>query len=268
MKAIRHIAFGGGLNSWAMLFLAHEQGASVDLITYADTGAEMPHTLAGIESANAVALGFFGVGITIVRKLYQGRPEGLVGQCERQSNMPSIAYGLRSCSMKYKHEPQERALVVRMRELGATTAERWIGFDAGEAHRVKAHHLDAKPLRKRGGLQVINKYPLVDAGMRREDCAAIIKKYGFPIPRKSSCYVCAAMKKSEVFRLRDEYPELLAKALQIEANAQKTNTTKRGLGGERNLWADWLYNDAAQCKLGIDIEPMHTPCGCYDGGEA
>lgn len=74
------------------------------------------------------------------------------------------------------------------------------------------------------------------------------------------------MKKREVYHLRDEYPELLARALEIEDAAQTTNTTKRGLGGQNNLWRNWLAMDAAQQKLWDDIEPTHIPCGCYDGG--
>jgi hypothetical protein len=54
--------------------------------------------------------------------------------------------------------------------------------------------------------------------------------------------------------------------LEIEDAAQLTNTTKRGLGGQNNLWRNWLALDAAQQKLWDDIEPTHIPCGCYDGG--
>jgi len=75
---------------------------------------------------------------------------------------------------------------------------------------------------------------------------------------------CPAMKRSEVLRLRDEHPELLKRALAIEDIAQETVTTKRGLGGQGNLWREWLAMDDAQAKLWLDIEPNVTPCGCVD----
>jgi hypothetical protein len=73
------------------------------------------------------------------------------------------------------------------------------------------------------------------------------------------------MKRSEVVQLAKERPDLIERALAMERAAQATNTTKRGLGGEGNLWADWLAMDDAQAKMFLDIEPMHMPCGCYDG---
>lgn len=73
------------------------------------------------------------------------------------------------------------------------------------------------------------------------------------------------MKRSEVVRLKEQHPELLSRALAIEDAAQETVTTKRGLGGQGNLWREWLAMDDAQVKLMLDIEPHETPCGCIDG---
>jgi hypothetical protein len=131
--------------------------------------------------------------------------------------------------MKYKHEPQTR--------------------------RIKAE------MKSRG----VNWYPLVEWEWWREECVAAICRHGIPQPGKSSCYFCPAMKRSEVLRLKQEHPELLARALEIERKAQATITSPRGLGGQNNRWADWLAMDAAQAKLMLDIEPHEIPCGCVDG---
>lgn len=113
----------------------------------------------------------------------------------------------------------------------------------------------------------MNWYPLVEWNWRREDCIATIKRHGLPQPGKSACFFCPASKRGEVLKMRDEQPELLARALEIERRAQTgANRQVRGLGGERNLWSTWLAADADQSKLWLDIEPMHAPCGCYDGG--
>ncbi len=257
------VSFGGGTNSTAMLCGMRERGIRPSLITFADTGAEMPHTYEHVAMMRAQVQTWWGIDLLTVRKLYQGKFEGLEGQCKRHGQMPSLAYGHRSCSVKYKHEPQDRALKPAMKAAGVTHAIKAIGFDAGEGHRVKAEHMATKPIKS--GLYVRHWYPLVEWGWKRDDCAAAIERHGLPQPGKSSCYFCPAMKRREVMKLREEYPEMLARALAIEDAAQSNTTTHRGLGGAKNRWRDWLAMDKAQARLWNDIEPAHVPCGCYDG---
>jgi 3'-phosphoadenosine 5'-phosphosulfate sulfotransferase (PAPS reductase)/FAD synthetase len=258
------VSFGGGTNSTAMLCGFRDKNIRPDFISFADTGAEMPHTYEHVAAMQAQVKAWWGIELLTVRKTYQGQFEGLEGQCRRHKQMPSLAYGRRSCSMKYKHEPQERALAKAMRDAGVTKVIRAIGFDANEAHRVKEQHMLPRKLGK--GQFWKAWYPLIEWGWRRENCVAAIKRHGLPQAGKSACYFCPAMKKREVYELRDKYPELLSRALEIEDAAQFTNTTKRGLGGQNNLWRNWLALDAAQQKLWDNIEPTHVPCGCYDGG--
>lgn len=261
------VSFGGGVNSTAMLCGLHARGIRPALITFADTGAEMPHTYEHVAVMDAWAQANLGTGIVTVRKLFQGQfSGGLEGQCNRHKQMPSLAYGFRSCSVKYKHEPQDRALKAAMDAAGKKSAIKAIGFDAGEAHRVKEIHLGEKDFA--AGRTVKSWYPLVEWNWRREDCVAAIQRAGLPVPGKSSCFFCPAMKRREVLQLRANHPDLLARALKIEAEAQANTTTHRGLGGAKNLWRDWLAMDDAQAKLWNDIEPQHIPCGCYDGTPA
>lgn len=72
-----------------------------------------------------------------------------------------------------------------------------------------------------------------------------------------------AHKPSEVIAMRERYPELLSRALEIERRGAETTRQKRGLGGENNYWSDWLAAHDAQEKL-FDLEPMHIPCGCSE----
>lgn len=258
------VSYGGGTNSTAMLCGFRERNIRPDFIAFADTGAEMPHTYEHVAVMATQVKVWWGVDLHTVKKTYRGAFEGLEGQCNRHQQMPSLAYGRRSCSMKYKHEPQERALAKFMRTQNATNVRRAIGFDASEAHRVKEQHL--LPRKLKSGMTWLAWYPLIEWGWSREDCVSAIRRHGLPQPGKSSCFFCPAMKKREVYALRDQYPDLLQRALKIEDAAQLTNTTKRGLGGQNNLWRNWLTMDAAQQKLWDDIEPHHVPCGCYDGG--
>jgi hypothetical protein len=255
--ALLAVSFGGGTNSTAMLCGLRERGIRPDLVLFADTGSEMPHTYEHVAMMQAQVLSWWGIELRVCRKLRAGEFEGLERECLRGAKLPALAYGSRACSVKYKHEPQNRYMRAVMKERGVKVAMRAIGFDAGEAHRVKPSP-DA---------YAVNWYPLVEWGWRREECVAAIARHGLPQPGKSACFFCPAMKRGEVLRLRDEQPELLARALEIERRAQTgANRQLRGLGGERNLWANWLAMDASQVKLWLDIEPAHAPCGCYDGG--
>ena len=250
------LCYGIGTNSTAMACEMKERGIKPDLITCADTAGELPETYEYLAMMQAQVKAWWGMEIQVVRKLREGKFEGLENECLRGAKLPALAYGSRACSVKYKHEPQNRLMKSEMKKRGIKVGVRAIGFDAGEGHRTKDSQ-DA---------WAQNWYPLVEWGMRREDCIATIRRHGLPLPGKSSCYYCPAMKRSEVLRLRDTHPDLLARALEMERRAQTgANRQVRGLGGERNLWADWLAMDESQAKLWIDLEPAHVPCGCYDG---
>jgi hypothetical protein len=83
-------------------------------------------------------------------------------------------------------------------------------------------------------------YPLVDWGMDRLACEQCIRDAGLPVPVKSACFFCPAMKKAEIIELRVRHPALLERALAIEANAQPNLTTVRGLG-RSFAWTDVLH---------------------------
>ena len=230
------VAYGGGLNSTAMLCGFRERDIRLDLILFADTGGDHPHTYEHVQHISGMTQIWWGIPIITVRKLYQGHHEGLEGECLRKSILPSLAYGQKACSMKHKIEPQTRFLKAWMQEHEAKEVRRAIGYDSGEGHRS----IGKKQEDLARGRIAHNWFPLIEWQWRREDCRRAVERHGLPVPRKSACFFCPASKRSEVLRMRDEYPELLARALAMEAAAQKTVTTKRGLGGERNLWAEGL----------------------------
>jgi len=270
------VAYGGGTNSTAMLCGFRERDIKPDLILFADTGAEMPHTYKHLAVMQDKVREWWGLELVVVRTLRAGKFEGLAGECLRGHKLPALAYGSKACSVKYKSQPQNAVLRRFIKERGNKTATRAIGFDANEAHRVK-------PAIEKWAT---NWFPLVEWGWRRADCVEAIKRNNLPQPGKSSCYFCPAMKRSEVLRLQSDNPDLLNVALAIERQAKcatpqtrevtieqedgswRTETRMmpaRGLGGEGNKWADWLAMDAAQAKLLLDIEPHEIPCGCVDG---
>jgi hypothetical protein len=239
-----------------MLCGFREKGIKPDLILFADTGAEQPHTYKHVEYMRVIVREWFGLEMQIVRHLKRGVFEGLEGELKRLNNLPSLAYGMKSCSVKYKQDPQHRATKSFMAGIGAKRCTRAIGFDANEAHRIRP---STQPWAD-------NWFPLVEWGWRRDECLDAICRSGLPRPGKSSCYFCPAMKPSEVLNLKDNHPDLYQKAVQIESAAQKRNQKKIGLGGEGNFWEKWGEQDRQQMKL-LDLQPMHTPCHCTDEGE-
>jgi len=112
------VAYGGGTNSTAMLCGFRERDIKPMLITFADTGAEMPHTYDHLEVMKDKVREWWGMEIVTVRKLYQGKFEGLKGQCVRRGELPGLAYTTRSCSIKYKGQPQDDYLQTWMDKNG------------------------------------------------------------------------------------------------------------------------------------------------------
>lgn len=257
------VAFGGGTNSTAMLCGFRERDIRPDLILFADTGGELPHTYEHLSEMDRVVQRWWGLSIETVRKLYQGEFEGLEGQSLRHHSLPSLAYGRRSCSVKYKQEPQNKRLRAWMDDGGVSRVTKAIGFDAGEGHRVKSV---VEELGK--GRQAGLWYPLVDWGWDRAKCVGAIMRQGLPRPGKSSCFFCPAMKRWEILDLKKKHPAFFQRALAIEKNA-RLETRGRGLGGASLRWENVDAADEAQGQFWDWVDEhaaTRIPCGCYDGG--
>jgi hypothetical protein len=250
------VAYGGGANSTAMLVEMRRRNIQPNLIMFADTGGERPETYDAVALTDLWCRRNFGIGIEIVRKTYQGRPETLEENCLRMEALPSIAYGFKTCSQKYKLAPQDLFTnhwepAVNHWATGGKCAK-WIGYDAGEERRAKIRD-DAK---------YTYRYPLIEWAIYRDDCVRICKDAGLPAV-KSSCFFCPSMKKREIVELAEKHPDLAARAVSMEEQAKLTTVV--GLG-RSFAWGDFLRNEAAQGKLFKDAGTPETPCGCYDGG--
>lgn len=249
---MRVLSFGGGVNSTAMLLCLVQRGQAPDLILFSDTGGEFPETYAHIREIQDWCA-TKGIEFRIVSNAGRGQGDSLEDNCLKRAELPSLAYGFKGCSVKWKRQPMDRYMKTREDAKALWAAgeriEKCIGIDAGERHRaVLTSDKDYN-----------YRYPLVEWGMDREACIKIIQDHGFSVPRKSSCFFCPAMRKKEILQMQQDHPELLERALAIEANA-KTHTVK-GLG--RNWsWANFLKQEAAQRNL--FSETIDQPCGCND----
>jgi hypothetical protein len=234
---IKVISYGAGTNSTAMLVGMRERDERPDLILFADTGGERPETYRYRDCVSGwcVKAGFPEI-ITVSEK------HTLEEDCLNRSALPAIAYGFKSCSEHYKTRPQKRWL----REHGYDEVMFLIGIDAGERHRVR----ESENV----------KYPLIEWNWGREECIKAIARAGLPQPGKSACFFCPSSKPHEVLQLKRQHPELLQRALDMEARAELTAV--RGLGRSWS-WADLVKYDDVQ--MDMFKHSTEIPCECFDG---
>jgi hypothetical protein len=243
------VSYGGGTDSTAMIIELLRRGEKIDWITFADTGGEKPHTYDFIKLFNDWLTDKHGVSITALKK--DSMYSSLEDNCRRKNMLPSLAYGFKSCSEKWKIQPQDKFFNNLPQAKEEWKAGRkiikCIGYDVGEERRAK---ISESP-------KYVYRYPLIEWDMEREDCIEVIEKAGLPLPGKSACFFCPASTKKDILDLQARYPALLQRALDMEANAELT--TVKGLGRRLN-WAQFIAT-----QKGEEFGVPEQACGCYDG---
>lgn len=243
------LSYGGGDNSAALVVGLHARGQRPDAIVFADTGGERGRTYGHMWQWMQPWLDRVGFPpITIVRgEAPQQRVDGsLEAQCLRLRAIPSRAFGFGQCSAEWKIRPMERWCAARYGP-GYT---KLIAFHADEAERV---------LRTVARDYVV-RYPLIEWGWGPEDCLDALRRAGLPPPGKSACFFCPSTRPAAVRTLRREEPDLLARALAMEARwlAHDGGGAVKGLGRHFS-WARLL--DQGEL-FGDDLR---TPEACSDG---
>ena len=103
------VSFGGGTNSTAMIIGMYQHKIPIDLILFADTGGEQPHTYAFIETFNRWLVERGLPEITIVQYYNKyGDRLTLEQECINSGTLPSTAYGFKRCSLKHKIGTQDK----------------------------------------------------------------------------------------------------------------------------------------------------------------
>ena len=221
------VSFGGGTNSTAMIIGMYLHKIPIDLILFADTGGEQPHTYEFIETFNGWLEKHGLPQITSVQYHDKdGNRLTLEQECINSGTLPSIAYGFKRCSLKHKIGPQEKFCNNHppCREVwnSGKKVVKFIGYDAGEYYRS-----DKVLLRDLADPKYSKWYPLMEWGWDREAC----------------------IRAEEIIDLRERYPELFRRALALEDNARANLKTVRGLG--RNYsWKERFGKE--QCNHGND----------------
>jgi hypothetical protein len=222
------VCFGAGVDSTAMLVALREAGIRPHVITFADTGGEKPETLAHVDAVNDVLRSWRWPPIDVVRKkpLPTTGYADLYGNCLKNETLPSLAFGMKSCSIKWKHDPQDQFIQGVERGPNAGPAHpvwleaqrtgqrivKLIGYDCGKADLRRAQ-AEVPP-----DSAFDYAYPLQMLGWARPACVrAISQAMGdHLVPLKSACFFCPASKQWELFWLAAHHPELLERALMLE----------------------------------------------------
>lgn len=136
------VSFGGGTNSTAMIIGMYLHKIPIDLILFADPGAEQPHTYEFIQTFN---VWLEKHGLPIITPVFYtdkgGNRMTLEEECLRSHALPSIAYGFKKCSLKHKIGTQEKFCnnypPCREEWAAGRRVYKYIGYDAGETRRIQ-----------------------------------------------------------------------------------------------------------------------------------
>ena len=250
-----NVCVGLGVDSTAMILALHDAGIVPDLLTFADTGGEKPETLKYRHTLNGWLLKHGWPLINLCRKvtLESTSYNTLTGNCLANETLPSLAFGMKSCSIKWKQGPQDQLL----KGAKSGPAKRaphplWIESQESGKKIIKLIGYDSSPADIRRSAKVkmedaefMYNYPLQTLGWKRADCVARIEAEGLPVPIKSACWFCPASQKWELWWLAGSHPNLFMKALRIEHVAML---------GKHSRWEEQT------CDYGDDwLELVSTP---------
>lgn len=261
---LRSVSYGAGVQSTALLALAALGEIDYPLFIFANVGddSEDPASLAYYRDHAVPFAAKHGIELVEVsnkpkRGRFAGQTETLYKRLTHPDSrslgipvrMSNGAPGTRSCTADFKIRPVARELKRRgaTKETPALVA---IGISVDEIQRAKPGIDPREPTQNRT-------YPLLDLGIHRKDCPAIIESVGLPVPGRSSCYFCP-FHSPETWRvMRRLEPDLFAKSVALE---QTLNDRRTKLG------KDAVYFHAALAPLDRAVDEQPTLPGMDDCG--
>lgn len=224
------VANGLGVDSTAMLVGLVKRGLRPDINIFADTGGEKQETydFEPIMQEWLRKEGFPAIEtVCYMATNFKNWPpyQTLEDNCLTNGTLPGISFGPATCSVKWKHEPQHKLIqslpVAQRAWADGQRVVKMIGFDAGVRDRIRSY--SANP---RDAHLYDYQKPLIEWGWDREECVRQIQSVGLPVPPKSSCFFCLAMKPGEVDNLNPAY---WRRIVRLEARAHPRLRTTEGL---------------------------------------
>lgn len=223
------VSWGVGIDSTAMIIAMLEAGERIDHVLFADTRSEKPETYAYLAMFTAW-LAERGVPVTVVShqtKKFKNYPSysGLMDASLVNGTLPSLAFGGKSCSVRWKIQPQNEWTndwePARRVWAAGGLVTKCIGYSTSLADQKRYAEVEGHENKK-----YRYRYPLREFGMTREACEQRILAAGLPLPKKSACVMCPSCRPHEVDELGA--PELRSIVL-LEARAKPRLTKIDGL---------------------------------------
>lgn len=166
------VAYGLGVDSTAMLIEFVRRSIRPDLILFADTGGEKPETYQYLEVIQPYLqqVGFPEV-VTVRYRPTRAVYDTLEGQCLHTGTLPSLAYGGKSCSLKYKRNGDLAARARRtpfQRDLRSSNGKRLVDL------WLPIHSWTTAQVWQRIQASGVRYHPAYDLGMPRLSCCFCI----------------------------------------------------------------------------------------------
>ena len=234
MTGLRSVSYGGGVQSTALLVLAAQGRIDFGLFLMANVGddSEHPDTLRYVREVAMPYAEAHGIELVeLHRTTKHGSVETLYERATRDGNsfpLPMFGEGGmplgRACTGDFKI----KVIAKELRRRGATAKAPAIvamGISVDEIERARPG-VD----RRRPAEVVV--YPLLELGLRRNDCENVIREAGLPVPPKSACWFCPFHGREAWRHLKRETPDLFAKAGELERIYQ----AKLARLGKRQQW--------------------------------
>lgn len=209
-------SYGLGVDSTAGLMRMVLMGDVPDLILFANTGNEKQETYDYLAVINKWLKEHNAPLVTIVQNTVKNfkhwPPYRSLGEnCLTNGTLPSLAFGFKSCSLKWKVTPQNKFC-----EQWAPAKAAWA---AGE-RVVKCIGYDASPKDMKRYAQAIGvedqrydyRYPLIEWGWDRDRCKAEIRAMGLeppPCPTKSCSVSAITVGRLSTWTLKSYYSRRL-----------------------------------------------------------
>jgi len=250
------VNYGAGTDSTAMLIELVRLRIVPDIVLFANTGSEKPWTYVYAELFSNWLIQNGMPGVTVVqRPMSKPSKTGsgyvtLEGNCIQNRTLPSLAFGRKACSLKWKADPMDKLLgqwwLVRNAWAEGRKPVKLIGYDSGPKDSRRA-------INRTEDEKFIYRYPLREWGWTREVCQQVIASAGLPDPGKSACYFCPASKPWELMQLAQQHPELWMRSVMMEDRARP------GLGPTvAGLWRRTSWRSFGE-QYGLPLPPLPSP---------
>lgn len=207
---LRVLSLGAGLQSSTLAWMsARGDLPRVDFAVFADTGWE-PRAVYDYLAWMEPQLPF-----PVIRVKRDGRDLGALAIAAAEGEVPHSGSPLppwftaepkgmmrKHCSKEFKARPVGRFIREQLglapRQHGPKTpvVEQWLGMTTDEMERLKYAERS----------YTLNRWPLMEFGMTRDDCATWLMERQIRLPPKSSCVFCPYRRNDQWRDMRDNHP--------------------------------------------------------------